>query len=290
MIIRVPATSANLGPGFDCMGIAWDLYNRISFEPSDKLEITGCDSRFQNSDNLAYTSYLTALRECGVNEDFLKITFTDTGIPVSRGLGSSAALISAGIAAADELHSLGLGKEGICRIACSIEGHPDNVAPAVFGNLQIASMKDERVFHMTSAVNGHWKFLAIIPDFELSTIEARKALPSSYSRQEAVFNISRTALLVRALESGDAELLRYSQDDLIHQPYRFPLIKGSDEAVKIAYSFGAVSVCISGAGPTILCTFLDRVPQEPLAEAFAEKYPSWRCVPLAADSTGIAFE
>lgn len=286
MIVRVPASSANLGPGFDSMGIAWDLYDTIRFERSDILVIDGCDDRFRGKDNLAYRAFEKTLEVCGHRPESVHISFLDTGIPVSRGLGSSAALLAAGAYAADYLFSLGLGKDGSCEIACSMEGHPDNVCPAVFGGFQIASMNGDELFRAEGTVSSRWKFCVLIPEFELSTAEARKALPSGYSRKEAVFNISRTGLLVKALEQGDPELLRYAQDDVIHQPYRYPLISGASGVIDLLDSLGAVSYCISGAGPTILATFMDEIPVG-LGESLKETVPGWECSTVAPDPDGL---
>lgn len=288
MIVRVPATSANLGPGFDCMGMAWQLYNEILFEESDELVIDGCDPRYQGRNNLAYISFASALKACGKDETPVRISFLRTDVPISRGLGSSAALLVTGAYAADQMFSLGLGKEGVNRIACRLEGHPDNITPAVFGNLQLASMSDDTVARAEAKVSDIWRFCVLIPDFELSTAEARKALPDSYSRPEVVFNISRAGLLLRAMETGDPDLLRYAQADVIHQPYRLPLITGYEKAFAAAEKAGAVSTCISGAGPTLLCTFTEDGPIDLLRELISEALPSWKCIKVDADRNGVS--
>jgi len=271
------------------MGIAWNVYNDICFELSDEIIIEGCDREYRNSDNLAYASYKRAMSECGIKASPLHITFLNTCIPVSRGLGSSAALISAGVAAADRLHSLGLGKEGISRIAAMIEGHPDNTTPSVYGGFQIASLQGDTLFRSEASINDVWSFCVLVPDFELSTAEARKALPERYSRSEAVFNISRAGLLIKALETGDTDLLRYAQDDVIHQPYRLPLIPGYEKAFSAALESGAVSVCISGAGPTILCTFADQKGKAALEERMLDLLPNWACKPVSPSKEGTTY-
>ena len=287
MIIRTPASSANLGPGFDSMGIAWKIYNTVRFEKSDELKIDGCDPRFRGPDNLAYASYLKALELCGIKEEPLHISFEETSIPISRGLGSSAALISAGAAAADSLFGLGLGKEGICRISCSVEGHPDNIVPSVFGGFQIASMRDDEVYRANAVLSSSWKFCVMVPDFELSTSEARRVLPASYTRAEAVFNISRAGLLVKALEAGDPDMLRYAQNDAIHQPYRMPLINGYETARNIAENTGSVSMCISGAGPTLLCTYFESIPLSAITEEVSLRLPGWKVLDAVPDYQGL---
>ena len=141
MKIRVPASSANIGPGFDCYGIAWQLYNELDFELRDRgLSITGCENRYCNRDNLAYTAYKSVLERCGIKPVGLHIHFGKADIPVSRGLGSSSALLVGGVMAANELHSLGLSRNELLDIATALEGHPDNVVPALMGGLSASAL------------------------------------------------------------------------------------------------------------------------------------------------------
>jgi len=287
MKIRVPASSANLGPGFDCFGIAWKLYNELDFELCEEgLYITGCDDRYANEENLAYTAYKLVLERCGIKPSGLRINFGNTRIPISRGLGASSALLVGGVIAANELHALGLSTKELLEIAVSLEGHPDNVVPALFGGLSASAMVAGKPVTVSYPLSEKLHFTALIPPFELSTSEARRVLPQYVPREDAVFNVSRAALLLNALGSGDTELLRVSMDDRLHQPYRIPLVRGYDIARGLAFKCGAAAVCISGAGPTMLCVSDKPDFAEKMEEASAFPLPGLRILPLEVDNIG----
>lgn len=252
--IRVPATSANLGSGFDCCGIALELYNVFEYEKIDSgLEILGCESEYANESNLAYVAYKAVCDRIGANPS-VRITIIDTGVPVSRGLGSSATLICSGAYAANKLHGMKLSKNEIFEICTEIEGHPDNVAPALFGSFCV-SVTDMRgnPYTVRTHVSKRIFFTALIPDFEVQTHHAREVLPEMVRREDAVYNMSRVALLSSAFKSGDSELLAIVTKDRLHQQYRRPLFKNIDEIEKCAHECGAISFMISGAGSTCLC-------------------------------------
>ena len=287
MIVRVPASSANLGPGFDSFGIAWQLYNEISFQLSDETEILGCAEGYQNEENLALRAYRRVLERCGIREEGgVSIRFGKTAIPVSRGLGSSAALITAGVMAANELYGLGLSRDELFLLATEVEGHPDNVAPALYGGLSVSAMAGGQAVTRRFPVSDRLFFTALIPPFELSTALARSVLPETVSRTDAIFNVSRGALLLRALEDGDAELLSFAMDDRLHQSYRASLIDGFSAARAEAQECGAAAICISGAGPTLLCV-ADR-PDFParMETALSMALPGWELRALLPDLDG----
>lgn len=287
MIVRVPASSANLGPGFDCFGVAWDLYNEIEYELTEHgLVIEGCDERFRGEDNLTWRAFRRTLEHAGVPLPGVTIRFLKTDIPVSRGLGSSAALIAGGVTAADRLCSLGLSNEERLSIATEIEGHPDNVAPALFGGLTVSAMAGERAVTCSCPISPKLFFTVLIPPFELSTESARSVLPSSYSRADAVFNLSRTAILLRALELGDPQLLKIGLEDRIHQPYRLPLIQGIEKAKAAAEACGAIGLCISGAGSTLLCVAGEADFADRMKTALQEVLPDWRALAVKPDLGG----
>ncbi len=288
MIVRVPASSANLGPGFDCFGLAWQLYNEISLDPADELRIEGCDPRWQGEDNLVYTAYRAALAACGKAGGTLHIRFRSTEIPVSRGLGSSAALITVGVLAANELKGLGLDRSGLLDLAAAIEGHPDNVAPALYGGLTLSLTDGSHALTRVFPVSEALRFTLLIPPFELSTALARSVLPRELPLADAVFNLSRAALLPRALAEGDGELLRLTLADRLHQPYRAGLIPGWETAEALAASLGALGLCLSGAGPTLLCISdcADAAFPAALAQAASEKLPHWRIAEACPDREG----
>jgi len=287
MLIRSPGTSANLGPGFDCFGIAWDIYNEIDFKKDGEgLSIKGCPAEFQNADNLAWQGYLSVLRAAGIPEHPLSIEFINTEVPVSRGLGSSAALIVAGAVAANELNSLGLSKDELLSIATPVEGHPDNIAPALFGGFTVSAMEGDRAVTASFPVSSRLHFTALIPDFKLSTELSRSVLPQSYSRADAIFNVAHAALVIKAMESGDSALMKTALQDRIHQPYRLRLIEGFERVQELAECSGAAALCISGAGSTLLCVSDSPLFSASMEAAMAREFPGWRVRPLHTDTEG----
>ncbi len=252
--VRVPATSANLGSGFDCCGIALELYNVFEYEKiSSGVQIIGCESEYANENNLAYIAYKAVCEKIGANPS-VKITIIDTGVPVSRGLGSSATLICSGAYAANKLHGSPLSKEEVFELCTELEGHPDNVAPALFGAF-CTSVTDmhNNPYTVRTHVSKRIHFTVLIPEFEVQTHDARAVLPPMVKREDAVYNMSRVALLASAFKSGNPELLRIVTKDRLHQSYRKPLFKNIEDIENAAYECGAISFMISGAGSTCLC-------------------------------------
>ncbi|MBQ8994449.1 MAG: homoserine kinase [Oscillospiraceae bacterium] len=274
MIVSVPASSSNLGPGFDCFGIAWKCFNTIEFSLSDKTEIIGCPVEYMGEDNLCYLGFKKALSEKGKTPLPVKITFRECEIPIARGLGSSASLIVAGIMGASELYGLGLSDEEVLHIATAMEGHPDNATPSIYGGFVAAVYDGEDVSVAPFDVSPYWSFTVFIPDYELKTAMARSVLPDSYSRKDAVQNIGCTAMLIKAMESGDGELLKAALRDRIHEPYRKKLIPEYEQVEKLVMENGADGLCISGAGSTMLC-FSNAETQEKIIEAGKKAFPGW---------------
>ena len=287
MIVRVPASSANLGPGFDSFGIAWQLYNEIDFQLTEEgVSIEGCAEEYRNPDNLAYRAYHRTLRRCGVPFTGVAIRFMRCAIPVSRGLGSSAALIVAGVMAANELHELGLTRQEMLLLATEVEGHPDNVAAALYGGLTVSAMDGGRAITRRFPLSGRLNFAALVPPFELSTELARSVLPAQLPREDTVFNVAHAALLLRALGDGDAELLNFAMDDRVHQAYRAKLIDGFKTARIEAQECGAAGICISGAGPTILCAAERPDFSSRMETALELALPGWEFMELTPDLDG----
>ncbi len=286
MIVTVPASSSNLGPGFDCLGIAWKLYDRIAFEEAGSLFISGCEERFRGPDNLAYRSFAAAFAEKGLPVPGVWIDFLRSDVPVSRGLGSSGVLIAAGAAAANALGGLGLNREELLTLCTRLEGHPDNLAPSLFGGLTAAACEDGKAVSVRFPLHPSFRFLAVIPDFELSTARARRALPDAVSRGDVVFQLSRTALLLKAFEEGDMDLLRFSMQDRLHQPFRLPLIPGAEEVFAAADEAGA-AVCISGAGSTMLAVSDREERLDAVLRSLTGHFPGWRFLPLEPAFEGL---
>lgn len=288
MKFRIPASSANLGPGFDCFGIAWQCYNEIEFIPREEgLVISGCAEKYRNEDNLAYKAYHAVMTWAGQRESGLEIRFGRTDIPVSRGMGSSAALIVGGVVAANAIHGLELSGSELLAIATSVEGHPDNIAPALFGGFTVSAMDGIAAVTTHFPISEKLFFTLLIPNFELSTELARSVLPEAVSRQDAIFNISRSALLIKALERGDRQLMRIALEDKLHQPYRTKLIQGFETAEAAAKNLEAMGICISGAGSTLLC-IADRPEfSAEMEEALKESLPGWKVLGVKPDLQGV---
>lgn len=284
--VRVPATTANIGPGFDTFGCALQLYNTFTFEETASgLTFEGCEEEFCNADNLAVVAYRCVMDALGLPMPGLHITI-DTGIPICRGLGSSASLIAAGAAAANALHGSPYTKLELLGICNDIEGHPDNLAPALLGGLVASYVDGGRPVAARYSVHPALRFTALSPDFQLSTHLARSVLPKTVPFADAVFNVSRAAVLLKAMEEGDAELIRASLHDRLHQPYRSSLIHGYEEVRALALSCGALAFCISGAGPTLLCLSMDEGFDARLAPQLTALPHNWQLLSLPIDHEG----
>jgi homoserine kinase len=250
--IRVPATSANLGPGFDCLGMALDIWNEITFEPADKMSHfvvgEGAEKLNKGIRNLLTKAFAKVHQTCGKKLSVVKIS-ADNKIFMSSGLGSSAAAIVAGLFGANEILNKPLTENDLLKLATEMEGHPDNVAPALFGGLIVSVMTREEILFRKYELP-EWTIVIVKPQVEWLTKTARAVLPKSVSRTDAIFNIGRTSLVIDALRSGDLSLLQKVMDDRIHQPYRLKHISGGASAYKVAKQFGAAA--LSGAGPSII--------------------------------------
>ena len=256
--VSVPGTTANIGVGFDCLGAALTLANKFEFVEVDrdrklKILVEGNEAYKVGlgDSNLIYRSLVQFYRHIDRQPPNLEIRI-ELGVPLSRGLGSSATAIVGGLLGGNSLAGNPLSRAEIMELAIAIEGHPDNVVPALLGNC-LLSVEDRGKWQITS-IPWHEDIVPIvaIPNFELSTKEARSVLPTEYSRSDAIFNISRMGLLIRALATNNAEWLTTALADRIHQPYRQRLIKGYQQVKQDAIEAGAYGMVISGAGPTLL--------------------------------------
>lgn len=250
--IRVPATSANLGPGFDCLGLALNIWNEVSFEPAEKLtyRVTGegMEKLNKGTRNLLTKACALVYETCGQKMNGVKIC-AHNEILMSSGLGSSAAAIIAGLFGANEMLDKSLNESDLLKLATGMEGHPDNVAPALFGGLVVSVMSGNEIITRRYDVP-QITTVIVKPNVDWPTRVARAVLPKSVSRTDAIYNIGRATLVVEALRNGDLELLQKVMDDRIHQPYRLTHISGGMSAYKAAKRFGAAA--LSGAGPSII--------------------------------------
>lgn len=252
--IKVPATTTNFGSGFDSLGMAVNLYNEFYIESSPALEIV-VEEAYRglipaDHRNLVYRAAEKVFAELGEPVPGFRIT-QKTNIPMSRGLGSSASCIVAGILAANEWTGHRLGRQKLLDIAVSLEGHPDNVLPALVGGFTTAMMENGTTKYIRNRIDPKFVFFFMVPPFELSTGKARSVLPGSYTSGDAVASIARALFMAASLKDGNTEALKYACDDVIHQCYRSGLIDNYDEVVMTAYSCGADGVYLSGAGPSI---------------------------------------
>ena len=284
--IRVPATTANLGPGFDAFGCALSLYTDVTFEETEfGLEITGCDEAYTGPDNLAYTSYCAVLASLSEEIRGVKIHI-DAHIPICRGLGSSAALLVAGAMGANVLRGSKLSTQGLLNITNAMEGHPDNLAPAFYGGLTASMVDNGLPMTVSFPLHPGWEFLALIPDFNLPTTLARSVLPEQVSRADAIYNISHGAMVLKALELGDEKLLRTAMQDRLHQSYRKKLIPDYEKIEALIRTTGA-AFCLSGAGPTLLCMTRNPKVQEMLETKIPEiTEHNWEILPLHVEFQG----
>ena len=253
--VRAPATTANMGPGFDSMGMALELFNTISIERSDRFSITvtgnGEHELSTGPDNMVYRGVAAVYDYLGSKPPPLAV-ICHNEIPLRRGLGSSAAAIAGGMVAANLLTGGSIPLEELLRLADAIEGHPDNVAPALFGGCQVVIREGERLVSVPCPVDEKFSAILLVPDVEIPTDEARVVMPKAIPMQDAVHNIGRAALLALSLSRGDDEYLALATQDVLHQPYRSPLFPPMTGIFDAAVEAGACGVFLSGSGSTIL--------------------------------------
>ncbi len=251
--IKIPATSANLGAGFDALGLAVSLYNEVNIQEDDRLTVVSLDGTEipQGETNLVYTTVKQLYDLCGKALLGLRIEQVNR-IPMTRGLGSSSACIVAGLLAGNMLLGEPMKLDDLVDLAARMEGHPDNTTPALLGGIVTSVFDGERVYYVRQEVDSRLRFIAVIPDFELKTSVARGCLPQTIHFKDAVHNLSRAALFSSSLLTGKYENLKIAVGDVLHQPYRLPLIPHAEEIFEKCYDLGAYAAYISGAGPTIM--------------------------------------
>ena len=252
--VRVPATSANLGPGYDAVGLALSLFMSISLDraPAPSIEVRGAGADLipRGPEHPAYRAARFVAEIVGESGVHFRLV-QENDIPPTRGLGGSAAALVGGAVAANDMFGGQIAAPDLLNIVCELDGHPDNAAPALLGGLVIGTLTPEGV----SAVRLEPKDLKVVvavPDFAVSTTAARRALPEQISHRDAAFNVGRSGLLLGALATGEYHLLRVAMQDRLHQPYRSYLVPGLDDVIEAALASGAHGACLSGSGPTIL--------------------------------------
>jgi homoserine kinase len=256
--VRVPASTSNLGPAFDSVGCAVSLFNTFTFEiqPPDSeplVELGGQRSAGipATPRNLALTIARGFFERVGAPPPVLGLR-ADIDIPSARGLGSSSTAIVAGIVAANALLGGMMSTAELLDVAVELEGHPDNVAPALLGGMVISASESRPLAYQRIAVHQGISYVFVVPDYEVRTADARRVLPSSISLKDGIYNASRSPLMVLAMLTGDLSAFPGCLDDRFHQPWRKPLFRHYDELSNAAIKAGAAGFCVSGAGPTML--------------------------------------
>jgi homoserine kinase len=258
--VKVPATTANLGPGFDALGLALNLWNETEFSTTDDNQMTmtisgeGQGSLPKDASNCIIESALQVYDMVHKPCNGLRIHSINR-IPIGSGLGSSSAAMLTGMLGANALLGEPFSQEEILKLAIETEGHPDNVAPAMLGGLVASIVYEDRVISLklpARANHGQIHMTVVWPDFDFPTKHARTILPNLIERKDAIYNISRAVLVTEALRTGDLDLLGKAMSDALHQPYRIPMIPGAQFAMDAARSAGAAAVALSGAGPSLI--------------------------------------
>lgn len=286
--VRVCASSANIGPGFDSIGVALNLYNTVSIEESDvNRVISGSVEERADENNIFVKSARSVYELCG--KPFHGISVCQAAkIPPARGLGSSSACIVAAIYGANAILGYPLPKDELINLAASLEGHPDNTTPCITGGLCFCVYENGRVYYNRVSVGRKLMFCAFVPDFRMKTSKSRKLIPSGVSHADAAFNVSRASYLASVFYTRDYKNLHLALSDKLHQPYRLPNIEGSDDIIRLINECSPYGVYLSGAGPTIMA-LVDAKDKEFVKKARAhlrENKLSWRVMPLFCDAHG----
>lgn len=292
--VQVPATTANLGPGYDCLGLALGLHNEVTLTRADALSVQiegeGAGSLARDASHLVLVAATAACAAVGHEPPPLALRQVNR-IPLARGLGSSSAAIVGGIVGANELLGLGLTSRQMLDVASAVEGHPDNVAPALLGGLTVCCTTEDALFVERLEVAPGLSCVVAIPDFEVATHEARRVLPDIVPHADAVFNLCRAGLVVAALVSGHFARLGEGMRDRLHQPYRARLVPGMDEVIAAALDAGAHGAALSGSGPTVAAfvTGDEEEVGDAMVNAFARAGITAvaRALPLSAEGARI---
>ena len=291
--VRIPATTANMGPGFDALGMALNLYNDIEVEErkgGTLIYNSGVLSLDDFRENMIYTSLVKALDKYNYKYDGFQINVSKCEIPISRGLGSSSACIVGGIFAANAIMGNVMSKNDVIDLATEIEGHPDNVVPATAGGMVTSLVDEGKVNFSKVKVPSSIRFVSMIPSIQVSTEKARGVMPNNYSRPDCIYSLCRAAMLVSALNNEELDKLRVCFGDKIHQPYRKTLIDNADEIFSKASELGALGEFISGSGSTLMAVVKEEDSErfkEEMGQYLSQFAGDWRAVVLEPDFEGV---
>ncbi len=292
MTISVPATSANLGPGFDTLGLAVDLRNRVEFHPSKFFSVSikgeGENNPRLKGNNLFISIFNDHYSRLTKNKQNFKFTFYNQ-IPMSRGLGSSSAVIVSAIASAHEAAGIRVSKRRILNHALVYESHPDNITPAVMGGFNVATVEKNKVFSQKKHLPDYLKAVVVIPNKQMNTSKSRTVLPKSYSKENAVYNLSHAALTVAAFFNEDWEMLKLAAQDRFHQKARMKTLPELFSVQKVAYESGALMSTLSGSGSTFFSLTYDE-DSAMIANRMKQKFPDFNVKVLNFDNDGLIIE
>jgi len=290
-VVRVPGTTANLGSGFDVLGIALKLYNRVAVTrvPRRGVRIVSpiSDEARAGATQMVEEASSAFFRKTRTRAFGWDVSITGD-VPVARGLGSSTTVLVGALAALDAIAGTGLGKEGVFQLANELEGHPDNAAPATFGGFTASAPAPEGARVARFPVSSKVRFVVLVPGFEVRTSDARRLLPSAYPKADVVHALGRVAMITAAFASGDLGPLTGMFDDRVHQPCRTPLIPALPRVIAAGVRAGAVGGWLSGSGSTIVC--LATADAEPVGRAMQRALPESRLHVVAADASGYRLE
>jgi homoserine kinase len=291
--VTVPATSANLGPGFDTFGLALGLYNSFTIGRSDKMVYKGCNPKYQNEENLVYQSAMVLFKKYHQDDSYAENLYIEfnTDIPTGRGLGSSASCIVAGLLGANLILGEPYDTNELFQFACELEGHPDNISPAFFGGLTVSTKTDMGFYCKKAPLSSELKFHVIIPGFEISTREAREIISDSVSLKTASLNIANSSILLLSLISGDAEGIVIGSKDHMYEGQRKTLVKNFDSIKMSVIKNGGLSCTFSGSGPALLCVSKNNMLNTAEIESHLNLLDEgWMLVNLPVDDFGAFFE
>lgn len=288
--VRVPATSANMGPGFDSLGVALGFYNTIKVAEIEKGISVYNNSRDYipiGEKNLIYRAICKVFDEVGYSKKGIKI-IQNSDIPVTRGLGSSSACIIGGMLAANVISGRHLKYNDILNLAAGMEGHPDNVTPALFGGFCVSAMEGDKVVYKSHKLTYGLKFAIMVPDFFLSTNASRGTLPDNVTLKDASYNISRASLMTSMLVTKDLENLRYAAGDRLHQNFRKINIAHFDDILNKSYELGSKATYLSGSGSAIVSVLSEENENffADMSEYLAGFEQKWKCRIVTIDNVG----
>lgn len=292
--VRVPASSANMGPGFDCLGVALSMYNTARFEltdaPTEIIIKDGADFIPKGENNHVYAGFKKVFDTAGQTFAGVRIELW-SDIPVTRGLGSSSSSFVLGLMGANRILNDRFKKDELLHMAYELEGHPDNVAPALMGGFTVSVPDVGKIVYTKTEVSKDIRFAAMIPDFYFQTKKSRGILPAAVSFRSAAFNLSHSALVASAFAKGDYSLLRYAVKDRMHQHLRFGRIRSGEYIMRTLRRSGAICSYLSGAGPTVMSIVdkdFERFEQK-MNYIIKTNLKNWRLVMLTADNEGAIY-